>query len=374
MKVAAGPALHRDGPNKTDDASDRAQGAQREDEMKLNGWKLSRACKSAHKSARTSAHKTALMGLMFAAAMAAASSLAHAQDVVRVGKTASNALAFTPPEVGTAKGIWAKHGLKVEVQQYAGDARMQQGMIANEIEFGLGSGPSMGFIAKKAPIMTVGVIADQPLSMGLITGKDSKYKKPEDLKGARLGITTNGSLTYWLVRELSRRMGWGPEGIRMVPLGTITGQIAGLKSGQVDGFIMSASVGYMLDQKNEGEVMLHFGDMIQEFHTHVVFANNRVIQAKPDAVRRFLAGWIETVEYMRANPDEAIELASKVTGIPADIQRQEFSKVMPMMSKDMRFKPEALRVIVDSFQELEILDFKPDPKTLYTEAFLPSAK
>jgi ABC-type nitrate/sulfonate/bicarbonate transport system substrate-binding protein len=141
----------------------------------------------------------ATMSLLMA--FSAASTIVYAQDVVRVGKTASNALAFTPPEIGTAKGIWAKHGLKIDVQQYAGDGRMQQGMIAQEIDFGLGSGPSMGFIAKQAPIMTVGVIADQPLSMGLITGKDSKFKKPEDLKGARLGITTNGSLTYWLARE-----------------------------------------------------------------------------------------------------------------------------------------------------------------------------
>ncbi|MDP2358151.1 MAG: ABC transporter substrate-binding protein [Beijerinckiaceae bacterium] len=312
--------------------------------------------------------------LVLAAAILTTGSAAYAQDVVRVGKTASNALAFSPPEIGAAKGIWEKHGLKVQVQQYAGDARMQQGMIANEIDFGLGSGPSMGFIARKAPIMTVGVIADQPLSMGLITGKDSKYKKPEDLKGSRVGITTNGSLTYWLARELSRRMGWGPDGIRMVPLGSITGQIAGLKSGQVDGFIMSASVGYMLDEKNEGEVMLHFGDMIPDFHTHVVFANNRIVKDKPDVIRRFLVGWMETVEFMRTNPEEAIVLASKVTGIPVNIQRQEFGKVMPMMSKDMRFKESALRLIVDSFQELKILDFKPDPKTLYTEEFLPTAK
>ena len=71
--------------------------------MKLNGWKLSRARTSARKSVR----KSALMGLTFAAVIGAASTLAHslayAQDVVRVGKTASNALAFTPPEIGTAK-------------------------------------------------------------------------------------------------------------------------------------------------------------------------------------------------------------------------------------------------------------------------------
>jgi hypothetical protein len=44
------------------------------------------------------------------------------------------------------------------------------------------------------------------------------------------------------------------------------------------------------------------------------------------------------------------------------------------MSRDMRFKPKALEVIADSFAELEILDKKPDMKTLYTEAFLPGSK
>ena len=62
--------------------------------------------------------RRAIAGLA-CAALATFASAALAQDVVRVGKTASNALAFTPPEVGTAKGIWAKHGLKVEVQQFS---------------------------------------------------------------------------------------------------------------------------------------------------------------------------------------------------------------------------------------------------------------
>jgi NitT/TauT family transport system substrate-binding protein len=299
---------------------------------------------------------------------------AMALDVVRVGKTASNALAFTPPEIGMAKGIWQKHGIEVKVLQYAGDGKMQQGLIANEIEFGLGSGPSMGFIAKNVPAMTVGVIANQPLSMGLIVAPDSPIKTTQDLKGRKIGITTNGSLTYWLARALARREGWSPEAIRTVPMGSISGQIAGLKSGQVDGFIMSASVGYMLADRHEGKVLLHFGDEIKDFHTHVIFATNKVIKDNPDLVKRFLAAWQETVEFMFAHRDEAIALAQKTTELPLKIQEEEFDKVLPMMSRDLRFNDAAMAVILDSFIELEILDKKPDPKTLYTEAYLPPKK
>lgn len=311
----------------------------------------------------------AALALMLAAIAAMP---AQAQDVFRVGKTAPNALAFTMPEIGTAKGIWAKHKIDVKVLQYAGDAKMQQGLVAAEIEIGLGSGPGMGFIAKNVPAKAVGVIANQPLSMGLIVRGDGRIASLEQLKGAKIGITTNGSLTYWLARELSRQMGWGSDGIRTVPMGALTAQIAGLKSGQVDGFIMSASVGYMLAEKKEAAVLLHFGDKIDAFHTHVFFATNKIIKDKPDAVRRYLAAWKETVDWMLANKAEAVALAAKTTGIPAGIQATEFDKVMPMMSRDMRFSEKALAVLADSFVEMEILDKKPDMKTLYTEDFLPA--
>ena len=317
-------------------------------------------------------HTALLTGV--AMALTLVSGAAQALDVVRIGKTASNALAFTPPEIGAAAGIWKKHGIEIKVLQYAGDGKMQQGLIANEIEFGLGSGPSMGFIAKDVPAKTVGVIANEPLSMGLIVSQNSAVKSTADLKGRKIGITTNGSLTYWLARALARRQGWAPDAIRTVPMGTISGQIAGLKSGAVDGFIMSASVGYMLADRNEGKVLLHFGDEIKDFHTHVIFATNKVIKEQPDVVRRFLAGWQETVESMLSHRQEAIELAHKTTELPLKIQEEEFDKVMPMMSRDLRFNDKALSVLLDSFIELEILDKKPDPKTLYTEEFLPAKK
>ena len=87
--------------------------------------------------------------------------------------------------------------------------------------------------------------------MGLIVGPSSTIRKPEDLKGAKIGVTTNGSLTYWLARELSRQMGWGSEGIETVALGQISAQFAALKRGQVDEFIMSSSQGYGLEEKKK---------------------------------------------------------------------------------------------------------------------------
>jgi ABC-type nitrate/sulfonate/bicarbonate transport system substrate-binding protein len=304
------------------------------------------------------------------AAVVGAVSVAAAADKVRVGKSVSQPFAFAPIEIGAAEGIWAKHDLEVETVIFAGDAKLQQGLVANSVDFGLGSGPAMGFLAKGVPAKAVGAVANEPLSMGLIVGPSPAIQKPDDLKGKKIGVTTAGSLSYWLVRELSRQLGWGSNGIEPVGLGAMTAMLAALKRGQIDGVILSSSQGYGLEKTGDGRLLLKFGTYIKDFHTHVIFATDAMIADKPDQVRRFLAGWKDVVAFMASNKAETVRIARQVTGLDEAIESREYDDVMPMMSRDLRFHAHALDVIGDSFPEMEILPAKPDMRTLYTEEFL----
>ena len=304
------------------------------------------------------------------AALAAVVATSANADAIRVGKASSTTFAFAPIDIGQAKGIWAKHGLEVESIAFGGDAKLQQAMVANSIDVALGSGPGMGFIHKGVPSRAIGAMANEPLAMGLTIGSNSPIKTHADLKGATVSVSTGGSLTFWLVREFSRQNGWGPTGIKSVPLGVNPAQVAALKSGQVQGIVTSSSVGYALEKRGEGRVLVEFGEHVKDFHTHVIFATNEFTSRHPDRARRFLAGWIEVIEFMAANREETIKLVMPVSGLPPDIQTREYDKAMPMLSRDLRFRPKALEVLSRSFVELEILPAAPDMKTLYTEAFL----
>jgi NitT/TauT family transport system substrate-binding protein len=314
-----------------------------------------------------------LLGLVLAIAVAWMAP-ASAADLIRVGKASSTTFAFAPLEIGTEKGIWAKHNLNVESIAFGGDARLQQAMTADSIEFSLGSGPGMGFIAKGVPAMTVAAMANEPLAMGLTIAKNSPIKDYDDLKGKIVSVSTGGSLTLWLVREFSRQRGWGPTGIATVPLGANPAQVAAMKAGNVQGIVTSSSIGYALEKSGDGRVLVEFGEHVKDFHTHVIFATNTVTTRKPDVVRRFLAGWIDVVDFMAKNREETIKLVMPVSGLPEDIQAREYDKAMPMMSRDLRFLPKALDALSRSFVELEILPVSPDMKTLYTEQFLPDRR
>src|SRR5476651_1220904 len=73
---------------------------------------------------------------------------AAAEDKLRVGKAIALPFDFTPLDVGMEKGIFKKHGIEIEEINFAGSAKLQQGLAAEAVDIGLGSGPEISFVAK----------------------------------------------------------------------------------------------------------------------------------------------------------------------------------------------------------------------------------
>jgi NitT/TauT family transport system substrate-binding protein len=294
---------------------------------------------------------------------------AHAAEKLRVGKAVPQAFSFTPTEIGIQTGIFAKNGLDVESIAFHGDAKMQQAAAAGSIDILVGSGPAMAFIAKGAPIKAVAAMAGPPLLMCIVARPDGA-KSAADLKGKKVGVSTAGSLTYWLVSRTSDLQGWGPQGIRAEPMGAMPGQIAALKRGDIDAIVMDLGTAFALENRGEGRIIARFADL-KDFHNHVIYATNKLVADNPDAVRRFLKGWFETIAFMRKNKAETVKIAAGVTQLSEAIIGRTYDEVMPMFSDDGRFNPRALETLRKSFVELKVLPTEPDMSKLYTEAFLP---
>jgi NitT/TauT family transport system substrate-binding protein len=296
-------------------------------------------------------------------------SSANAAEKLRVGKAVPEAFSFVPLDIGIRKGFFARNGLEIESIAFAGDARMQQAAAADSIDILLGSGPAMAFIVKGAPIKGVAAMAGPPLLLAIVVRPDGP-KTSTDLKGKKVSVSTAGSLTYWLVSETSRRQGWGPKGIEIAPMGAMPGQIAAMKRGDIDGAIMDIGNAFELEKRGEGRILVRFAD-IKDFHIHVIFAANKLIAERPQAVRGFLKGWFETIAFMRKNKAETVAIASDVTHKDAEISARVYDELMPMFSDDGRFNPRALATLSKSYVELQLLPQEPDMTALYTEAFLP---
>src|SRR4051795_8773869 len=295
---------------------------------------------------------------------------ALAAEKLRVGKAVAEAFSFVPPDVGVKQGIFQKNNVSLEVTAFAGDARMQQAAAADSIHLLLGSGPAIAFIAKGSPIKGVAAMAGPPLLLAIVVRPDGP-KTVADLKGKTVSVSTAGSLTYWLVSETARRHGWGPNGINIAPMGAMPGQIAALKRGDIDGTIMDIGNAFDLEKRGEARILVRFTN-IKDFHIHVIFAADKLIAERPEALRAFLRSWFETIDFIRKNKTETVAIAKEVTNKDEDITSRVYDELMPMFSDDGKFSPSALATLAKSYVELQLLPSEPDPAKLHTEAYLPA--
>src|SRR6185295_15392423 len=140
----------------------------------------------------------------------------------------------------------------VEIASFGGDAKIQQAMAADSIDVALGSGPGLAFIVKGSPIKGIAAMAGPPLLFALMVRADDTVKTVDDLKGRKVGVSTVGSVTSWIVSEVSRQKGWGFDGIAQVPIGDDASRIAALKTKAIDAAIVNLAVALKYVQRGDG--------------------------------------------------------------------------------------------------------------------------
>jgi NitT/TauT family transport system substrate-binding protein len=311
-----------------------------------------------------------MLAALASAAWTAGSGAAVAADTVRVGKSVAIAWTFTPLDIGKEMGIWAKHNIDVEISSFGGDARLQQALAANGVDFGLGSGPGMGFAVKGVPAKAVAAFAGSPFNLGIVVAANSPYNDIKDMKGKKFAITTVGSLTDWLLKRAALSQGWKHDDLIGVPLGGFETNYAAFKTGQVDGIVLAIEACYMLVNRNEAKIIARMGDYAPQFHTHVIYARNELIDKNPDLVKRFLAGWFETIAWMKANKEKTVEISSRVLKSTPDVISRAYDEQIGMLQDNGKFNPEAIKVIKKSLIEMEILDKEPTDDQIFTTKFV----
>ena len=312
----------------------------------------------------------ALIGLLATLALWPAGA-AFALDKIRLGKAVPNSFAFGAAEVGIEAKIFEQEGLEIEVTSFRGDAQLQQALAAGSVDVGLGSGPGLGFRAKGAPAIGVAAMYGPPANLALVLPFDTPIKTVSDLKGKRIGVTTAGSLTDWLVRELSRQQGWGATGIGIAALGQMQARLAAMDRGELDGMVLEAANGYELEEAGRTRNRILFGDIVKHFYTHVIFATDDMIEKRPDLLRRFLRGWFKTVAFMRANREFTVKSEQRTVDVRRSIAEKVYDSQIAGFSADGAWDLEAIDVIRGSLKVLGILPTVPEAKVLYNDKFVP---
>jgi NitT/TauT family transport system substrate-binding protein len=297
---------------------------------------------------------------------------ASAAGPITVGKADANSTAFLPIHVGDKLGIFKQHGLDIKIADFTGGSKLSQAIAAGSIDIGLGAGTEMALAAKGAPELAICNIMSPIVIIGIAVPWDSPIRTIDQLKGKKIGISSSGSLTDWLTKQLNQHQGWGADGATPVAIGNgAAAVIAGFRTHAIDADLSVTSNIFNWEEKQEGRLLVSATAFVGNISAGTIYAAKHLVTDDPDTLRRFLAAWLQTVDYLRTHKAETVKIESEVTGYSEGVMTKEYDLTASQFSRDCRFDAESLTNLKRAFVDQKLVDTVPDMATLYTEAFVP---
>jgi NitT/TauT family transport system substrate-binding protein len=275
-----------------------------------------------------------------------------------------------PPWLAREAGIFAKHGLDVEVIATPTGVEGMNALIAGEVQFlQISGGTTASAALGGADVMVVGTTLDT-LVQQLIARPE--IEKAEQLKGKTVGITRFGTSIDVGVRLALRHFGLVPEKeVAIVQVGGMESMVAALQSNRIQAGILSYPA--ITQAKKLGHhMLLDVASLGVQYAFTGMTTRGRLVKEDPDLVRRYMMAQTEAIA--RAKRDKSIAL--KVMGKylraanPATLVESYDVDVQKYMLKVPLTTPEAMRSVLDDLAARIPKAKDSDPRRFFDDSFV----
>lgn len=263
--------------------------------------------------------RRALKRSLAAAALVAAlgSGAAFAADApkqIRIDWATYNPVSMILKDKGLLEKEFAKDGISIVWVQSAGSNKALEFLNAGSIDFGSTAG-SAALVAKinGNPIKSIYVYS-RPEWTALVTGKDSKITRIEDLKGKRVAVTRGTDPHIFLVRAL-QSVKLTDKDITPVLLQHADGKAA-LIRGDVDAW---AGLDPMMAAAEVEDGAKLFFRKPDANTWGILNVREEFLKTHPQIVQRVLAVYEEARKYSLANYDDLKKTFIGVTKLPETV-------------------------------------------------------
>lgn len=257
-----------------------------------------------------------LSGAALAAAVIAGSSVASADDDVRLRLNWMYYGSHAGFAYGKDKGYYKAEGINLDIRSGNGSGSAHRLVANGDSTFDYGSCASMvNLAAKGAPLVSVGVI-DAMGTEAIIVNPDSGVKTIQDLKGKTILTTANAGVNTFFPLVL-KNAGLAEGDVKVTNVA---------ESALVSSYLQATggAVGILggIDDKpaeikaNGGKdpIAFVYSDFGVNQVGYCIATSQDTVKNKPDLVKRFLRATMKAYKETEANPDAAVASMADIVG------------------------------------------------------------
>ena len=277
---------------------------------------------------------------------------------------------MSPAWAAHESGIFAKHGLQVEVVAMPSGLQGINTLAAREVDFvhiagGTTAGAAVGGLDVKIIATLVGTLV-----LNLVVRPE--IEKPEQLRGKSIGISRYGTSLHTGARIALRHFGMeAGKDVAIAEIGAGEWIVSAIQGGRIHGGVF----GYPATSralKLGNRLMLHLPTLNIAYSANGVSTRGEIIRNDPDLVRRYLAAVVEASALMKKNRAFSFNVFRKYLRTDdADLLTETYDvQIVKYLLKTPLPTVDAVRAVIDELAERNPKAKDQDPGRFFDDRFV----
>lgn len=271
-------------------------------------------------------------GIVFATILTILSSFSYralaasALDRLRIGLSS-----YTPINaaiwIAEEKGFFKKNSIDPEVIVLAGaSAGGVSALIAGDVQFiTAGGGAVINAGLNGADVVFLGSIVNKGIQRFM---SRSDIRRPEELRGKRVGVTRLGSSSHMVLLLMLRHWGMSPNDIQTLQLNASPAMMAALEKNAIDAAVLTEPTFFIAEDLGY-RVLADLADTDIYYLHSMIDSTKSFVRSHRDLTVRFMKSYIEGIAFFKKNRVESIEvMKKKLRTTPAQVKYLERSHAL----------------------------------------------
>jgi NitT/TauT family transport system substrate-binding protein len=274
---------------------------------------------------------------------------------------------MSPSWAAHESGIFAKHGLQVEVVAMPSGLQGITTLAAREVDFvhiagGTTAGAAVGGLDVKIIATLVGTLV-----LNLVVRPE--IEKPEQLRGKSIGISRYGTSLHTGARIALRHFGMeGGKDVAIAEIGAGEWIVSAIQGGRIQGGVF----GYPQTSralKLGNRLMLHLPSLNIPYAANGISTRGEILRNDPELVRRYLAAIIEASALMKKDRAFSFKVLGKYLRTnDADLLNETYDvQIVKYLLKVPAPTADAVRPVIDELAERNPKAKDQDPSRFFDD-------
>ena len=286
------------------------------------------------------------------------------------GVYAAQSISMSMPWIAQQAGLFRKYNLDFQLIYIASAPAVTAALLGGDAEVSVGGsvGIVRAFVQGATDLVFIGGVKNA-LTQSILAKPE--IRRPEDLKGKKIGITRIGSNTHYFVIQALRQKGMEPgRDFSFIQIGGGPETLAALVKGAIDAATLSPPVD--AEAIAQGfHYVVHGPDLRIPYAAVILVTRRAVIAKRPQVVGRFMSVMAEAAKILHTDKEFTYKVLGKQLRVTdRKLLDASYNAEIKVLEPRLDIRAEAIQAMLEEISQTDPRARKVKPQDLIDRRYL----